>query len=192
MGKRIGIFGGSFDPVHHGHLIAALSLGEALELDEVRMVIAREQPLKGTRHGAAAEQRAAMVELAVTRAPLLQVDRRELQRPGPSYTVDTLRDLQTEEPESQLVLLVGSDAAGEMDRWHEPDAIRELARVVVFRRGEPASATRPAPAEFAVPRVDISSSEIRRRVAARRSIRYWVPDAVADYIATHRLYQDWT
>lgn len=190
MGKRIGIFGGSFDPVHHGHLIAAVSLAEALKLDEVRMVIAREQPLKGDLHGAAAQHRARMVELAAQSTPVLRPDRRELQRLGPSYTVDTLRDLQSEEPESQLMLLVGSDAASEMNRWHEPEAIRELARVVVFRRGEPASASRPAPAEFAVPRVDISSTEIRRRVAAKRSIRYWVPDVVADYIATHRLYQD--
>jgi nicotinate-nucleotide adenylyltransferase len=170
LGKRIGILGGSF------------------ELDEVRMVIAREQPLKGPRHGAAPEHRAAMVELAVQRAPRLKADRRELQRPGPSYTVETLRELQIAQPGSQLFLLVGSDAAGEMNRWHEPEAIRELARVVVFRRG--ASASRPAPAEFAVPRVDISSTEIRSRVAAGRSIRYWVPDAVAEYIATHRLYQD--
>jgi nicotinate-nucleotide adenylyltransferase len=176
--------------VHHGHLIAALSLAEVLRLDQVRLVIAREQPLKGGLHVAAAQHRARMVELAVQGTPVLKADRRELQRLGPSYTVDTLRDLQTEEPGSQLMLLVGSDTASEMNRWHEPEAIRELARVVVFRRGEPVSANRPGPAEFAVPRVDISSTEIRRRIAAKRSIRYWVPDAVADYIATHRLYQD--
>jgi len=190
LGNRIGVLGGSFDPIHHGHLIAAVSLAEALKLDEVRLVIAREQPLKGPLHFAASQHRARMVEIAVQGTPVLKADRRELQRPGPSYTVDTLRDLQTEEPESQLLLLVGSDAASEMNRWHEPEAIRELARVVVFRRGEPASSIRPGPAEFAVPRIDISSTEVRRRIAARRSIRYWVPDSVADYIAMHRLYQD--
>jgi nicotinate-nucleotide adenylyltransferase len=190
LGKRIGVFGGSFDPVHHGHLIAAVSLAEALQLDEVRMVIAREQPLKGALHAAAAQHRARMVELAVQGSPGLRADRRELHRLGPSYTVDTLREMQTEELASQLVLLVGSDTASEMNRWQEPEAIRELARVVVFRRGEPVNAGRPGPAEFAVPRVDISSTEIRSRIAARRSIRYWVPDSVADYIAMHRLYQD--
>lgn len=154
------------------------------------MVIAREQPLKPALHAAPAEHRARMVELAVRGTPPLQADRRELARPGPSYTVDTLRELRTERPERQLVLLVGSDAASEMNRWQEPEAILELARVVAFRRGEPGSVTGPGPAEFAVPRVEMSSTEIRKRVAAKRSIRYWVPDAVADYIAEHRLYQD--
>lgn len=190
MANRIGVFGGSFDPIHHGHLIAAVSLAEALRLDEVRMMVARQQPLKEAKHGASAEHRARMVELAVRDMPLLQADRRELERPGPSYTVETLRDLLLEHPAGQLVLLVGSDAASAMDKWHEPEAIRELARVVIFRRGGPGSAGKPGPAEFAVPRLDISSTGIRQRVASGQSVRYWVPDAVADYIATHRLYRE--
>jgi nicotinate-nucleotide adenylyltransferase len=180
---RIGIFGGSFDPVHHGHLIAAASLAEALVLDEIRLVVARHQPLKPEGHGAAPEHRAAMLALGVRGDPRLRADRSELSREGPSYTVDTLRALRAEQPAAELVLLLGADAAAELDRWREPDAIWKLCRVEAFAREGIGEAGIP------VPRVDISSSAIRARVRAGRSIRYWVPDAVADYIATHGLYR---
>ena len=179
---RIGIFGGSFDPIHHGHLIAAASLGEALKLDEVRLVVAGRQPLKNTGHGAAAEYRAAMVELAVRGSTRLTASRVEVTRAGPSYTVDTLRGFRAERKDAELVLLLGADAAKELPRWHQADAIRDLAQIEVFER-EGQSGAR------LVPRVDISSTEIRARVRLGRSIRYWVPDAVAEYIAAHRLYR---
>jgi nicotinate-nucleotide adenylyltransferase len=181
---RVGVFGGSFDPIHHGHLIAATFLAEALALDEVRLVIAGRQPLKVEGHAASGEHRAAMVELAVRGDPRLRVDRCELERTGPSYMVDTLRGLRAERPEAALVLLLGADAAAGLDQWREPDAIWELSQVEAFARegiGE---------AGIQVPRLDISSTAIRARVRAGRSIRYWVPDAVAEYITTHRLYQE--
>jgi nicotinate-nucleotide adenylyltransferase len=180
---RIGVFGGSFDPIHHGHLIAAVTIRETLGLDEVRLVVAREQPLKEGGHDAEAGYRATMVELSVEGVPGLRADRRELGRSGASYTVETLRELRAEEPGASLVLLLGSDAARDLPRWREPEALRELARVVVFGRGV-------EPGELQVPRVDISSTEIRARVRAGKSIRYRVPDAVADYIARHRLYRE--
>ena len=179
---RIGIFGGSFDPIHHGHLIAAVTLGETLELDEVRLVVAGRQPLKGNGHGAAAEYRAAMVELAVRGAGRLTASRIELGRDGPSYTVDTLRAFRAERRDTELVLLLGADAAEELPRWREAGAIRDLARIEIFARGGEGGVHR-------VPRVDISSTDIRARVRLGRSIRYWVPDAVAEYIAAHRLYR---
>jgi nicotinate-nucleotide adenylyltransferase len=181
---RIGVFGGSFDPIHHGHLIAVGTLADALELDEVRLVVARRQPLKREGHGAPAEDRAAMVELAVRGHPKLRVDRRELGREGPSYTVDSLRAFRAEWPDAELVLLLGTDAARELPSWREADAIRALARVEVFGRDEDSAGV------LAVPRVEISSTAIRARVRAGRSIRYWVPDAVAEYIAARRLYRD--
>lgn len=181
---RIGIFGGSFDPIHHGHLIAATSLADALGLDQVRLVVARAQPLKRTGHGAAAADRAEMVRLAVGDDSRLRTDRSELEREGPSYTADTLRALRAGLPGAELVLLLGADAAAELPRWHEADAIPALARVAVFARGGEGEGT------LAVPRVDISSTEIRERVRRGRSIRYWVPDAVAEYIAAHRLYEE--
>jgi len=184
---RIGVFGGSFDPVHHGHLIAAVCLTEALELDQVRLVVARSQPFKEGRHRAGPEDRGRMVELAIEGFEGMMVDRQELCRPEPSYTVDTLRALHREYPGDELVLLLGTDAARQLDRWHQPDEIRALARLEVFRRdGDPA----PAQSSVVVPRMEISSTEIRERIASGRSIRYWVPDAVAEYIARHRLYRD--
>ncbi len=181
---RLGVFGGSFDPIHHGHLIAATLLREALRLDRVHLVVARAQPLKAGHHGAGPEHRAAMVAGAVAGMPGLVMDARELGREGPSYTVDTLRALRAEAPGAELVLLLGSDTAREFPRWREPDAIRQLAEVVVYgRQGEPGAA-------LAIPRMDISSTAIRARVRDGRPIRYWVPDAVAAYIAEHRLYGD--
>ena len=181
---RIGVFGGSFDPIHHGHLIAAASLADALELDQVRMMVARAQPLKRDGHGAAAADRAEMVRLAVGDDPRLRADCSELDREGPSYTVDTLRVLRAGLPGAELVLLLGADAAAELPRWREAEAIPALARVEVFAREG------AGPGSTAIPRVDISSTEIRERVRRGRSIRYWVPDAVAEYIAAHRLYEE--
>ena len=184
MNRRIGIFGGSFDPIHHGHLIAAASLAEELELDQVKLVVARSQPLKTSGHVAAAEHRANMVELAVRGHPRLGVDRRELSREGPSYTVDTLREMAAEAPGTELVLLLGADSARSLDRWKESETIWKLCRVEMFARegiGEEG---------HQVPRLDISSTAIRARVRAGRSIRYWVPDAVVDYIVTHQLYRE--
>ena len=181
---RVGVFGGSFDPIHHGHLIAAAYLGEALTLDEVLLVVARSQPLKGGGHGASAEHRARMVELAVQGDAKLRADRSELVREGPSYTADTLRELHTRMPGAELVLLLGADTALTIDRWRDPESIWALSRVETFARegiGE---------AGLQVPRVDISSTAIRARVRGGRSVRYWLPDAVADYMAAHHLYQE--
>lgn len=181
---RIGIFGGSFDPVHHGHLLAASSLGEQLGLDEVRLVVAGLQPLKADRHAAPAEDRFTMVRMAVQGDGRLRADRSEVVREGPSYTVDTLRAFHTEQPDAELVLLLGADAAAEFSRWRDPHGIRALARVEIFGRGSADRAT------HTVPRVDISSTAIRARVRDGRSIRYWVPDIVEAYITSHRLYRE--
>ena len=182
---RIGVFGGSFDPIHHGHLIAASSLAESLALDEIRLVVARAQPLKeGTGHGAGAGHRAAMTELAVQGDPRLRADRTELGREGPSFTIDTLRAFRREVPGAEWFLLLGADAARDLPKWHESEAIPSLAQVQIFSRdGSDRGVHR-------VPRVDISSTLVRERVRTGRSIRYWVPGAVADYIAAHRLYRE--
>lgn len=182
---RIGVLGGSFDPIHHGHLIVAQALRERLALDEVRLIPAGEQPFKGGRHHAPAADRAAMVDLAVAGEPGLVTDRCEVDRPGPSYTVVTLRALGARFPGAELVLLVGSDAAAELPSWHDAAQIPLLARVVAFHR-----AGAGGTGEVAVPGIDLSSTDVRARVRAGQSIRYRVPEAVADYIARHRLYQD--
>jgi nicotinate-nucleotide adenylyltransferase len=189
--RVIGLFGGSFDPVHHGHLIVAQVAREKLELELLRFLPAREQPFKQGRHRSSPEDRAAMLSLAIEDTPGFAVEKAELNRPGPSYTVDTLTELRQRDPDAELILLLGADAAAELPTWHEGRRIPELARVVVFAR--PGTAVPAYPwisARIEVPAVDISATEIRNRVRQSRSVRYWVPDAVAEYIATHRLYLD--
>jgi len=189
--RSIGLLGGSFDPVHHGHLIAGRIAAEALGLDELRFVPAREQPFKQGRHGAPAADRAAMLDLAVAGAPGFAVERVELDRPGPSYTVDTLRALRARDPGAALTLLLGADAAAELDAWHRAEELPGLARIVVFGRpGAPMPATPLITGTVEVPAIEISATEIRARVRAGQPIRYWVADAVAEYIARHRLYLD--
>lgn len=197
----VGLFGGSFDPIHHGHLIVARVVAEELGLEAVRFVPAREQPLKQGRtggravgrkegHRATAEQRAAMVELAVAGESGFSMEPMELSRPGPSYTVDTLRALRDREPGLDPVLLLGMDAAAELPRWKESKAVLELAKVAVFSRGGSDEVSVPGIwRRVTVPALEISATEIRRRVAAGRPIRYWVPDSVAEYIENYGLYR---
>lgn len=185
----IGLFGGSFDPVHHGHLIVARVAAEALGLAELRFVPALEQPFKRGRHAAPAEHRAAMLELAVAGEPGFAVERAELERPAPSYTVDTLRALRAREPDREFTLLLGADAAAELGAWHRAAELPGLARIVVFARpGSPVPASPLLSLAIEVPGIDISATEIRRRVREGRPLRYWVPDAVAEYVTRHRLY----
>jgi nicotinate-nucleotide adenylyltransferase len=187
----IGLFGGSFDPVHHGHLIVGLVAAESLGLDSLRFVPAREQPFKHGRHGASPEQRVAMLELATAGARMLAVERAELDRPGPSYTVDTLRVIRAREPGVKLTLLLGADAAAELGAWHEAEEIPRLARIVVFARaGVPVPASPLIAGTIQVPAIEISATEIRRRAREGRPIRYWVPDSVAEYVIRHGLYLD--
>lgn len=185
----VGLFGGSFDPVHHGHLITAAVVAETLGLDQLRFVPANEQPFKAGTHRAPAADRAAMLELAIAGAEGFAVERAELERPGPSYTVETLRILTAREPGNRFVVLLGADAAAQFDRWREPEEIRRLAQVAIFARpGAPAVTGRAAGSLIAVPSIGISATGVRRRVGEGRSVRYWVPGPVADYIAMHRLY----
>jgi nicotinate-nucleotide adenylyltransferase len=187
VNQRIGLFGGSFDPVHHGHLLAARALREVLALDAVWLVPAGTQPFKAGRHAAPAADRVAMVELAVTGEPGFAVDSVEVEREGPSYTVDTVRALQARHRSVEFLVLVGSDAAAELPLWKESTALRELAEIVVYRRAG-ASAPPAGLRVVTVPQVELSATAIRARVAAGQSIRYLVPDRVAEYIAARRLY----
>jgi nicotinate-nucleotide adenylyltransferase len=187
----IGLFGGSFDPVHHGHLIVARVAAEALRLDQLRFLPAREQPFKRGRHAAPAADRAVMLELALAGSPGFAVERAELERPAPSYTVDTLEALRAREPAATFTLLLGADAAAELPAWHRASELPRLARIVVFGRpGSPVPASALIAGAIEVPAIDISATDIRRRVRAGLPVRYWVPDAVAEYMVRHRLYLD--
>jgi len=187
----VGLLGGSFDPVHHGHLIVARVAQETLGLDEVRFLPAREQPFKLGRHGASAADRAVMLELAIAGSPGFAIERAELDRAGPSYTVDTLEVLRAREPAARFTVLLGADAAAELSAWHRAADLPNLARIVVFGRpGTPVPASPLIAGTIEVPAVDISATEIRRRAGAGLPVRYWVPDAVAEYMVRHRLYLD--
>jgi nicotinate-nucleotide adenylyltransferase len=185
----IGLFGGSFDPIHHGHLIVAQVVLEALALEQIRFVPAREQPFKTGRHVAPPAIRARMVSLAIAGEPRFALERIELERPGPSYTVDTLRALRQREPGHDFAILIGADAARDLPAWREADALPRLATLVILSRPGAEIPRLPWPVRVvSVPGVDISATEIRRRVAAGRSIRYWVPEPVAECIVQERLY----
>jgi len=183
------LFGGSFDPVHIGHLIVAEAAAEQLGAT-IRFVPALEQPLKGAAHEASGAQRAAMLELAVAHNPRFRVEPIELELPPPSYTIRTLRALATREPGNRFTLLLGADAARDLPSWFEVEALPGLADVVTFARaGAAPAAHRLVRRTIEVPAIEVSATDIRRRVRAGQSIRYLVPEAVRAYVAEHGLYR---
>jgi nicotinate-nucleotide adenylyltransferase len=187
----VGLFGGSFDPIHHGHLLVGLAAVEALGLESLRFVPAHSQPFKAGRHGATPAQRAAMVALAIEGEPRFALERVELERGGPSYTVDTLRALKAREPGVEFALLVGADAVAELGSWREAEALPALARIVALTRGgAPAPPSPLVWRTLAVPAIEISATDVRARVRAGVPVRWRVPDRVAHYIASEQLYLD--
>ncbi len=185
------LFGGSFDPVHVAHLIVAESAADALGPNAtVRFLPAREQPFKRAAHQATAEQRAAMLDLAITDNPRLRVERVELGLPTPSYTVRTLRALGDRDPGNRFTLLLGADAAQDLAAWWEVEALPGLADVVVFARPGATVPRHPLIKRvIPVPAIELSATQIRERVKRGHSIRYLVPDAVREYIDAHGLYR---
>jgi nicotinate-nucleotide adenylyltransferase len=203
---RLAIFGGSFDPVHNGHLALALACQREVALDEVWFTPTAIQPLK--QHGplASNNHRVEMLRLAIESEPggppprlTWRVCTLEVDRGGPSYTVDTLRQIHEELPETELFFLIGADAVRDVPKWREPAEIFRLATPLVVRRaGEPepdlTAINALCPADNCVQLVemqpvDVSSTEIRRRIAAGESIDGFVPDSVAHYIAQAGLYR---
>lgn len=184
---RVGVFGGTFDPVHVGHLSIAQAALECVPLDRIVFVPARRSPLKDRGPLASEEDRLAMLRLATAEEPRFDVSTVELDRPGISYTVDTLEALAGTDA---LYLVMGADAAGEFERWHRPDRIRELATLLVASRpGTPSPPEREGLTIFDAPCLDISSRELRARAARGRSLRYLVPDAAMRYLDAHGLYR---
>ncbi len=199
--KRLGVFGGSFDPVHWGHLLLAETCREECSLDEVWLLPCGQPPHKPVGTLTAGRLRAEMLELAVAGDPRFGVCRIELDRSGPSFTVDTLRQLQAEDATRELYFLLGADSLIDLPKWREPHMILELATVVAVNRGHqspPDWATleqrlgplvRDRVKVVTMPAIDISATELRERVRTGRSLRFRVPRAVEAYIRQHGMYE---
>jgi nicotinate-nucleotide adenylyltransferase len=196
---HIGILGGTFNPPHMGHLVMAQEALDQLDLERVVFLPVAVPPHKEAREDPGADARLELCRLAVAGDERLGVSTLEVDRGGASYTVDTLREIHELEPEHDLTFIVGGDMAQSLPAWREPEAILALARLAVaeregVRREDIARRLEPLHdgdrvVFFDMPRIDISSSAIRRRVAEGRPIRYLVPDAVAEAIAQHDLYR---
>jgi nicotinate-nucleotide adenylyltransferase len=190
---RIGVLGGTFDPPHVGHVIAAVDACEALQLDKLIFIPTAAQPLKTDAPAAASpEDRLEMVRRAAGSDARFEVSGTEIERGGLSYTVDTLETLRRQNPEAELVLIVGMDALAAFDRWKNPDRIRELARLAVLARNEDSGTRAVIGKDVTVVgtrRIDVSSSEIRKRLREGKSVRGFVAESVEAYIAERNLYR---
>ena len=188
--ERIGVFGGTFDPPHIGHVAVATDVADALDLDLLLWVPARRSPLKEHAPDTPDSVRTEMIDVAASADPRFRVDTRELERPPPSFTVDTLEELRSEVgAETELFLIVGADQYEDFARWREPDRIRRLATVVVIdREGRGLEDADREAMAVPVRRVDVSASEIRGLAASGASILGRVPEGVAAIIERERLY----
>jgi nicotinate-nucleotide adenylyltransferase len=188
---RLAVYGGTFDPPHLGHLVVAGDVHFRLGVDRVVFVPAADPPHKRGQVSAPAELRLAMVRAAVRGDPRFEVDDIELHRPGPSYTVDTLREFRRREPDAELFFLIGADALRDLPAWREPEEVARLATLVMLARGGETEVPDPRFPVRRVPvtRVDVAATEVRRRVAAGEPIRYLVPEAVREIIERKKLYR---
>lgn len=199
---RVGIFGGTFDPIHYGHLLLAESCRCQLQLDQVRMLPAGTPPHKPDQQITDGHARADMIELAVSGYPEFVVDRREVRRGGRSFTVDTLQEFHNERTDAELYFLMGADSLRDLADWREPERIAELATIVAVNRpGLPL----PTESEIggwvgvriaarvitvSMPGTDISATALRTRVREGNNLRFLTPRSVSCYIEQHRLYSN--
>ncbi len=197
MTHCVGIFGGSFDPVHNAHVALAQAALSELKLDEVRWIPAG-QPWQKTRAITAAQHRAAMLQLAIAAQPRFVLDRTELDRPGQSFTLDTVRALATAQPGTKWFLLIGQDQYANLHTWRDWQALLGLVVLAIANRPHAESNQPLAPhadvqafthRTVPLPMLDISSTDIRQRAARGTDISHLVPSAVARYIETHGLYR---
>lgn len=200
---RLGIYGGSFDPVHYGHLLLAECCREQLRLDEVWLIPASVPPHKQSRERASGKARLEMLELALAGNERLLASPLEIERGGVSYTVETLAALREQQPQTELFFLLGADSLQDLPTWREPERLCELALPVVVRRGgaaepnfaplaplvSPPRLVEIQAAQVQMPLMELSSTDLRRRAAAGESLRYRTPRAVEKYIETQGLYR---
>ncbi|MFN5392649.1 MAG: nicotinate-nucleotide adenylyltransferase [Planctomycetota bacterium] len=200
--KRIGIFGGSFDPIHLGHLLMAEQFRSELSLDTVKFIPAKISPFKLNYTPTADKHRLEMLKLAIGAHPNFEIDPIEIQRGGVSYTIDTVEQLQSNQPDATWFLLIGADSLKDFKKWKSPEKLLQSVQLVVARRGgcpEPdwkeldglaSEETLRAIQQIRldIPVMEISSTAVRQRIETKRSIRYLVPAPVEVYIQEHQLY----
>jgi nicotinate-nucleotide adenylyltransferase len=191
---RIGVMGGTFDPIHHGHLAAASEVQRSFDLDEV-IFVPTGQPYQ--KSGVSqAEHRYLMTAIATASNPRFTVSRVDIDRPGPTYTIDTLRDLRKQRPEADLFFISGADAVAQILDWKDQDELWELAHFVAVSRPGHALSIRGLPEQgvssLEVPALAISSTDCRARVGRGYPVWYLVPDGVVQYISKHHLYRSRT
>src|SRR4051812_34909711 len=194
-GTRVGVMGGTFDPIHHGHLVAASEVADRFDLDEVVFVPTGAPWQKSDRAVSPPEDRYLMTVIATSAHPRFSVSRVDIDRDGPTYTIDTLRDLRAgRDPDAQFWFITGADALGAILSWRDPEQLFELAHFVGCPRpGHPLADPGLPGASVSlveIPALAISSTDCRSRVATGRPIRYLVPDGVVQYIAKRGLYRD--
>ena len=183
--KKIAIYGGTFDPIHHGHLIVAREALERLGTEEVIFIPARVSPLRKTAPVAGDEIRLLMIQAAIENEPGFAVDDCELRRPSPSYTIDTVEQIRQRKGDATIYCLIGEDNVDKLTKWRRFADLEKMVRFVVLdRNGQQPHHVYPVIRR----KIDISATEIRKRVATGRSIRYFVPPAVEEIIRREKLY----
>jgi len=204
MGNRIGIFGGSFDPIHNGHLLLAELCRESLNLDKVLFLLASVSPFKVNQQPASNKDRTEMLRLAIGGNSKFEMDLREIERGGVSYTIDSVRSIAGENPDSELFLLMGADALVDISKWREPAELLRLVTPCVISRGgvgepnwaaldsyiEPDRLEAILRSKVDGPQIEISSFDLRERIKLGKSIRYQVPSAVEMFLKEQSLYNN--
>ncbi|WP_407667898.1 nicotinate-nucleotide adenylyltransferase [Nostocoides jenkinsii] len=190
--RRLGVMGGTFDPIHHGHLVAASEVQSLFELDEVVFVPTGQPWQKADRQVSNAEDRYLMTVVATASNPRFTVSRVDIDRDGPTYTIDTLRDLRTQHPEAELFFITGADALAQILSWKDAEELFELAQFIGVTRPGYVLTEDGLPADRVhlqeVPAMAISSTDCRDRVGDGEPVWYLVPDGVVQYINKHQLY----
>ena len=183
---KIGVYGGTFDPIHHGHLILAREARELFAFEKVILVPAAASPFKSS-PAASGQVRLAMMRAAIEDEPGFELDDCDLRRPPPSYTIDTIEEIRSRVGDAQIHYLIGEDNVPTLPKWHRFDELRKAIQLIVLdRTGTPPDYPYP----IVHRKIDISATEIRKRVAAGQSIRYFVPQAVEEIIRRDQIYQE--
>ena len=188
---NIGLYFGSFNPIHTGHLLVATHIKEAAKFDEVWFVVSPQNPFKEKNELSAEQHRVNMVKLATENISYFKTETIELQLPQPSYTHRTLAELVTLYPQHQFSIIIGEDNVAKLNEWKEIEWIKKHFYIIVYNRNNNSETIRNQQSilkYYQLPKIDISSTEIRKRIQDNKPIKYFVPDVVEQYIAFHKLY----